>query len=114
MSSISATDQPFEEIPPAEKTPSAPARDREVRDAGLAAMVVVLSLLSGLIFAQVMGLTRAHSPQLSSMSGVLGVGLCLISLVCVPVFLRKCTLQTLLIAASIIFFAGGMLLSLTV
>lgn len=111
MSSISAANEPAGDS--ASMPTKAGASEREIKYAGVAAMVVFLSLVTGYVIAQAFGLTRTHCPELASVAGFIGMGLCTLALIAVPLLLAKSSLQQILYFAGFIFMAGGMLLALT-
>jgi len=85
-----------------------------MKDAGLALLTVVLSLLLGFAVAQICGISRTHDPQFAVPADEIGVFVCVVSLIGIPAFLRKRPLRTLLIFSGVIFFVSGILLALTV
>ena len=117
MTSASSSGEKPEETPAVEAAATAEkptVRDREMRDAGLALLTVVLSLLVGFVVAQVVGITRSHNPQFAIPADEIGVFVCVISLVGIPGFLRQKPLNTLLVFSGVVFFLSGVLLALTV
>ena len=117
MSSASATGEPSGDRPKGEGTAKAAppgVREHEMQDAAVALLTVVLSLLLGFIVAQILGISRAHNPQIAIPADEIGVFVCVVSLIAIPAFLRKKSLRTLLIFSGVIFFVSGILLALTV